>query len=310
MESIGETMDTTGTASAGRLADFYIIGSAKAATNTLKRHLQRHPRLFFAHSEPSYYTVNRERGIDWYRSQFEEARADQLTGDCSTQYSDLPHRAVTAAESIARDTPDARIIYLMRHPVDRAYSHYLHLFEAWIAPGEPIRETFEEFNARNPHCVETSDYLAVVREYQRHFSDDKILLLVTEQLNADPGPSLRKVHEFLGLEPISEASEPDLRANTRTSRVDGFLHSKMIGGFTRRKPVRMIVDALPKSVRRVVRDAVHTGLKRSPYGRRIARSYTPTPMRPETRRALIERYAESNATLGAMAGADLSHWLH
>ena len=309
MDGTGETSDRARSATAGRLADFYIIGAAKAATNTLKGHLQRHPRIYFADSEPSYYTVNRDRGIDWYRSLFEGAGPDQLAGDCSTQYSDMPNRAVETAASIARETPEARIIYLMRHPVDRAYSHYLHLFESWFAPGEPVRETFEEFNARSSHCLQTSDYLAVVREYQRHLPPENILLLVTEHLTADPASTLRKVFEFLDLEPISDESEPALRVNERTSRVEGFLQSRLLGGLTRPKPVRMLVDALPRSVRKGVRDAVFAALKRSPHGRRLARDYTPIPMRPETRQALLERFAASNRELSALAEADLSHWL-
>src|SRR5262249_40057471 len=100
-----------------RLADFVIIGPAKSGTNTLKHYLRRHPRIFIAPGEPSFYSYFLDRGIHWYQAKFEQASDGQLWGDCSTSYS-MDRFAGRASELIARSRPDTKLIFLMRHPVE------------------------------------------------------------------------------------------------------------------------------------------------------------------------------------------------
>ena len=108
-----------------RLPNFFIIGAAKSGTSSLFEYLCRHPEIYIPKiketeyfSKPSVYN----KGEEWYKKLFDEAKKDQLCGDASTTYSRWPH-TLDAPKLIAKSVPAANFIYNMRHPVERAYSH-------------------------------------------------------------------------------------------------------------------------------------------------------------------------------------------
>ena len=114
--------------SPGRLPDFVIVGAAKSGTTTLREHLLRHPDVFMCQpNEPCFFDANANwsRGLDWYKGLFAPADDDQLLGESSTNYTrypqvlDVPHRIHDAI-------PGAQLIYIMRDPVLRTYSHFVH----------------------------------------------------------------------------------------------------------------------------------------------------------------------------------------
>jgi CRISPR-associated endonuclease Cas1 subtype I-B len=85
-----------------------------------------------------------QRGETWYRSLFRHAGTDQLCGESSTCYSRWPHFGDVAGR-IARDLPNVKLIYIMRHPVDRAYSHYAHNMQWGVTMSfEEALEAFED----------------------------------------------------------------------------------------------------------------------------------------------------------------------
>ena len=124
-------MDTTG------LPDFVVIGAAKAGTTSLRRYLDQHPGVFMAdHGEPSFFahegeTLNyRGPGDDeWqfvtdlgaYRELFRPAPPGAVRGEISPRYLYFPR----ASQRLHHYVPRARIVAILRHPVDRAYSHFL-----------------------------------------------------------------------------------------------------------------------------------------------------------------------------------------
>ena len=115
----------------GVLPDFLIVGAQKAGTTSMWTYLGSHPEIVPSRlKEPRYFDWNYARGQDWYQARFPTQRVlrrfasperdHALTGEASTEY--LLHRAapVRAAELV----PEAKIIVMVRDPVDRAFSHY------------------------------------------------------------------------------------------------------------------------------------------------------------------------------------------
>jgi Sulfotransferase domain len=304
-------------ATTSRLPDFIIIGAAKSGTNTLRTYLSLHPDLFVANGEPSFYTFYLERGFDWYRERFAQASESQLWGECSTNYS-MEHFAERTAELISRARPDTKIIFLMRHPVSRAYSHYVHLMQRGGAkeaglvnkPAVPYKYTFEEFMDRNPICVECSDYLSIIRRYLAFFPRESLLLLVTKPLSDAPQETARRAFRFLGVdETVDVASDTKVVVNATDTYVDDMIRAKLIGGFTKPRIFRTVLRALPEPIRAPLRETIYSVVKLSPVGRRVRQNYTSPPMKPETRRMLIDRFAATNHELSELTGVDLSHWL-
>jgi hypothetical protein len=300
-------------ASGGRLPDFLIIGAAKAGTTTLHDYLARHPRVRMSRSddpsvrdkEPCFFdaAVNWKRGVEWYRSLFAGARDDQLCGEASTNYTRFP-QVPGVPERIAALLPRAKLLYLLRHPVERAYSHYVHRWTRELHPGEPFRESFEAFVARDPMCLDGSDYALQVRRYLAHFPRASLLLLRTDDLERDPRELLARALAFLGLDDPGDLVGPGALASNPGGVSEAKLRANATRGLRGLALARAAARALPKRVR----DSVWELYRRSPWGRRLRAAYSAPPMRPETRAALLERFRPSNRFLREEFGLDTSPW--
>jgi hypothetical protein len=108
--------------------DFIVIGAMKSATTTLHEQLARQPGFVMSRpKEPNFFSDDRmyARGWSWYSSLFRPALEADLCGESSTHYTKLPDYPRTVARMV-RDLPGVKLIYLMRHPIDRLMSHYVH----------------------------------------------------------------------------------------------------------------------------------------------------------------------------------------
>ena len=114
------------TAPVRTLPDFLIIGAQKCGTSFLYRFLVKHPHVKSAFvKEVHYFDLNFAKGNNWYRSNFPlQVRNTRtyITGEASPYYLFHPHAARRASMVV----PDAKLLILLRNPVDRAHSHYQH----------------------------------------------------------------------------------------------------------------------------------------------------------------------------------------
>src|SRR5215469_9765623 len=105
--------------------DFIVVGAMKSATTTLHEQLARQPGVFMSRpKEPNFFSDDAAyaRGWRWYESLFKDAAATDLRGESSTHYSKLPTFPRTL-ERMLRYLPRVKVIYVMRHPIDRLVSH-------------------------------------------------------------------------------------------------------------------------------------------------------------------------------------------
>jgi hypothetical protein len=291
---------------AGRLPDFLIIGAAKCGTSTLYQYLAAHPGIFMsAIKEPCFFDgdVAWDKGLDWYRGLFREATENQLCGEASTNYTRWP-QVPDVPRRIAEAMPDVKLIYLLRHPVERAYSHYVHRYTREVYPGEPFRQTFEEFVEEDPMCLDSSDYAMQIEQYLPFFAQDSLLVLRLEDLRRDPGPLLGRVLRFLGAdEEVDLLGSGEILANPGGIQ-GGKLRLHVTAPLRRIAALRKLANTMPQSWR----DFVYSLLSRTRYADGVREAYTAPPMRPETRAALIERYRESNRALAERFGVDVTGW--
>src|SRR5688572_14326389 len=108
-------------AAGARLPDFLIVGAMRSGTTSLHKYLQAHPDVFVASGKEVHFFDRRYgRGLDWYRSRFAGVTTERVVGEATPAYM----YDENAIARIAHDLPDARLIVVLRNPVDRAYSHY------------------------------------------------------------------------------------------------------------------------------------------------------------------------------------------
>jgi len=288
-----------------RLPDFIIIGAAKSGTSTLTDYFRLHPRICVSRiKEPEFFALDAvyAKGFDWYHALFDGATADQLCCEASTAYTRSP-QFPRAAERIAQAVPDAKLIYLMRNPVDRAYSHYVHRVTKEVYPGQPIRWTFDEHVKNDRMCIDGSRYLDQIQQYLRFFSKDRFLFLFTDELNRDPKSVLASIWRFLGIEEVEIGNDP-LISNETSSQREGKVRAHTTGPLRAIPGLYPLVKMLPQSWR----DGFYSMLQDSPYGKWQRRRHTPPKLSAQAKAQLIEEFREPNERLAKFLGVDLSRW--
>ena len=212
------------TAGARRMPDFLVIGAQRAGSTSLFAQLCAHPGVAApSHKEIHYFPLQSFRGGRWYRSHFPPVASSRgrITGEASPYY--LFHPAVPAR--VAEALPVVRLIALLRDPVSRAYSQYqlsvrdghepLGFDEALRA--EPDRLAGEEERlvadgAYRSHAHRHQSYAArgayaeQLRRWHTYVAPERLLVISSEELFADPAGTAGTVVEFLGLD--AEAVPP------------------------------------------------------------------------------------------------------
>jgi hypothetical protein len=209
----------------GRLPDFLGIGVQKGGTTTLQRLLEQHPGACLpAAKELHYFSLHYAEGEAWYRSQFAGARPHQRCGEITPYYLFHPE----APARIQMLLPQARLIVLLRDPVERALSQYFHSVRLGLEPLalEDALAVEEErlagaeaallaadgrHRSHQEHSyVARSRYEQQLPRWQALFSAEQLLVLRSEDLFARPEPVWRQVLSFLELEqcPLPPLARP------------------------------------------------------------------------------------------------------
>ena len=179
------------------LPDFYIIGAMKCGTTTLHDQLALQPQFFMATpKEPNFFSDDDiyAKGFDWYQDLFANAPAGAIRGESSTHYTKLPTHPHTI-DRLAKATPGAKFIYVMRHPIDRLISHYIH---AWSEreTSAPIDKAVDNL----PRLTEYSRYAYQLKPWINRFGKENILPVFFERMTAHQQEELSRVAAFLGAE--------------------------------------------------------------------------------------------------------------
>jgi hypothetical protein len=183
-----------------RLPDFVVIGAQKGGTTSLWHYLRVHPDVFLPDlKEPNFFIQegNWSRGIEWYRSLFEGPTAQQLLGEVSPGYTMFPTFAGAAAR-MAKYIPDARLIYLIREPVDRMISNWGQS-RADFLEIRSIRKSF----ISDLRYVSLSQYATQIEQYLEYFDREALLVIRTEDLATDTESTMRGVCRHLGISPAA-----------------------------------------------------------------------------------------------------------
>jgi hypothetical protein len=286
-----------------RIPDFFIVGAGKSGTTSLYQYLIQHPSVFMPLNKEPHFFAERPgftplfKDLESYLSIFAACPEGAVAGEASTSYLPSP----TAAHRIHEVQPKARIIMVLRNPVDRAYSLYWYnrkRFKETLSFEDALAA--EEERARKPKrllsfriYVESGMYYEQVMRYLRTFGNDSVKVYLFEDLKIDGGAICRSTFQFLGV-------DPDFPVDTdRIHNPSGEYKYKILGRTLRGHfPGRSIVRKLtPRRLRHRMNDLMDRNLLKPPE------------MNPDTRAALVERFRQDVERLQSLLNRDLSHWL-
>lgn len=309
---MGEARDSD-SARGSRRPDFFIVGAPKCGTTWLHAGLSRHPDVLMAEKEETnHFATDLLRPDDPWRSReawlalFGAARAERRVGEASVFH--LFSRE--AAANLYAFDPGARILVLLRNPVDWVASYHsqmvwngdedlLDLRQALLA--EPARARGERVpeRLRFPERLlygRVARFAEQLERYFERFGREQVRVILHDDLARDPAQVYRETLVFLGV-------DPDFRPALERVNPNRVVRSAGLGEWLRRPPAwlaRPLVEFFPRSWRTALRRGV----------RRLNSRVAPrAPLSPELRRELEERFRPEVLRLRELLGRDLSGWL-
>lgn len=304
------------------LPNFLMIGAAKSGTSSIEQYLAEHPQIyissglemnFFAFEgeqlnfqgpkDSDYLTKITITNLEEYKTRFKDVSDEIAIGEKSTWYLYSPK----AIKRIQHYIPEVKLIAILRNPVDRAYSSFLHLVRDYR---EPLLDFEKALEAEEKRIRENWEYLwyykkagfygEQLQRYFERFSPKQIYIGLYEDLKQNPAQLIQDIFRFLE---VDENFTPNLskkyNVSSGSQSVSRVPKNKTWHKFlSQSNPIKSILKPLiPSSLRNSVRE----DLKQRNLGQ--------PSFKPEIRRQLIEIYRQDIIKLEGLIQRDLSQWL-
>lgn len=302
------------------LPNFLIIGAAKAGTNALYHSLRQHPQVYMSPwKEPKFFAFESEADLGFraangrdapvnasvildqaeYEELFDDASDDELArGEASTHYLYVEKSPARIKALI----PDARLIAVLRNPVDRAFSSYQHLVRDELEPldfGAALDAESQRIAEHYAYLYRYTDlgfYSEQLDRYEKTFPESQLCVLLYDDLRSDPEGTCRRIFSFLG---VDEHFVPDMSGEYNRSGVpkNRVMH-RLLNPSAPMK--RRLWSVTPRFARERLLDA-----QTKMVNRNLQRQTMPEPERDRLR----DVFREEVGRLETRLGRDLSHWL-
>jgi hypothetical protein len=200
------------------LPNFLIIGTQKAGTRWMRNLLVQHPDIWMAEEELHFFSSPEKyaRGRSWYEAQFAGARGEKAIGEKTPNYLVTP-----AGDPLERPRrmhellPDARLIAILRNPVERAISAINHrMRNGYVDAGADLDLEVRRFVAEQEQVIRYGFYQQHLDAFHRFYDPSQLLVLIYEEdVVGQPLATLRRVASFLGVDPTFSFTDIDRRYN-------------------------------------------------------------------------------------------------
>jgi hypothetical protein len=216
-------MFTKNDSTTGRLPNFLLIGAPKAGTTAIYHYLKQHPEIFMSPVKEARFfgdegvkSVTAIRDLEKYKALFQNVTTQKIWGEATPDYLCSP----SAATQIKTIIPEAKLVAIIRNPVDRAYSHYIYMsriirhqvsnkqdLPKYIEYKKLVDKTPKPLNI--PPISDENDFLYLrpslyaedLKRYYQLFGKDKIQILLYDDLKANPVKTMHSIFYFLGVDP-------------------------------------------------------------------------------------------------------------
>lgn len=276
----------------GRLPNLVLIGAAKCGTTSLHAYLDTHPEIAMARLKELRFFQDPDCAdwLPWYREQFDPTA--KVAGESSTMYTRSP-ALPGVAERMASLVPDARLVYMVRDPVERAVASYLEERFQLLDP-RPLDEAFADLDDPYNPYVAASRYAEQLRLFLEWFPQEQVVVLPLDDLNRDPAATMARLFRFLAVDDTHEV-DTTRRLNEGAAKYE----YAGVGRHLRHSAVGRVVRRLPPRGREALQGAAR---------RVLSRPLERPELSPGLRRRLEEALAPDAAELRALTGLALADW--
>jgi hypothetical protein len=211
-----------------RSLDFIVIGAAKSATTTLYELVKNHPEISIPTSkEVPFFSDDRvfNKGLQWYiDTYFRNATKGQRRGTITPQYM-IGEGVVTSdevAERIHNTLPNVKLVAVVRHPIQRAFSHYRMLkkrgyetrtFEQAAEDNLKGRTKIPNYDEPDSNYIGCSEYGRILKRYYDLFPKKNILIITTDELRENPSAVIEHFFSFINID--TSYTPPDITVRSR-----------------------------------------------------------------------------------------------
>lgn len=299
-----------------RRPNFFIVGAPKSGTSALDHYLGEHPDVFMARKEMHFFGKDLwfapkiyRRNLEAYLAEFEGCREDQTAGEASVWYL----FSKEAAREIREFNPEAKIIIMLREPVQMMYSLYhqfryddnenLGTFEEAL-DAEKERKRFQCLSRQSyfPQGLiyrETASYSEQVQRYFEVFGRERVQVILFDDFVADPGAVTRQTLKFLELKP--EGLKSDFAPVNSAKKV----RSRALRWVLREPILRTAILKLRPALPRTFALLQRLESRIQKLNTRYEKS---APLSEATREKLRREFVPEVERLGQLLGRDLSAW--
>lgn len=310
-----------------RLPNFIIAGAMKSGTRSVHYILNQHKRVFIPDHEIHFFDIddieqhpdffveaknewsfyNYEEKFDeylsWYEAFFRDAKEGQFIGEDSTTYM----ASEKAAYRIAKLLPDVKLIFMLRDPVMRAYSHYWHL----VNTGRAFYSFEKTIQYMSENIIKRSCYKEQIDRYKNFFPDKNMKFIIFESFIGNTQVTIDEICEFLGLQGSIDVDKIDRHRN-RTPGFRSVKAQRIYNLVFRNLATRAYLQHLPDmpyqdlSYRKQPKlFRIFNGLFQN-YNRTSTKVYP--AMKPTTQRFLQKLFAKENKGLSHLIDSDVQRY--
>lgn len=296
------------------LPNFIVIGGQKAGSTWVAEVLSHHPDVYMYPTEIPFFEDPdyQQRTLDDLARRFEGVTGKRAVG---MKRPNLLTRSECPAR-IARDVPDAKLLAMLRDPIERAVSSYFHLMRSGFLPIEPVNvgmqrvisgDYDETWPAGRERMIGYGFYHAGIMRYFEHVPRPQLLLMLYDRIRSDATGVFREMCRFLGIEELDRPVALEKRVmegnysivRQRLARPMRHLHRRVtrdkLRNYERQGPIAAAARAVTYGIDRYVLAKLFPARR-------------PVPSRA-IQEQLIEMYRDDVNALSEFLGQDLSHWL-
>jgi len=297
-----------------RLPNFHILGTAKAGTTSLYAYLKQHPQIYMSPVKEAGFFAWEGDNLDFqgprdqerrlpinnyedYCKLFENVRDEIAIGEACTDYLYSPK----APKNIRFYTPEAKLIAILRNPVDRAYSQFLGNTKDGYEPLNNFSQALKEEENRIKnnwhyrwHYRARGFYYTQLSRYFQEFDSNQIKIYLYEDWVNNTLEIIQDIFEFIG---VTKEFKPDTSVRLNSSPLQ--IKNKNVHKFLTQPNIgkKILKPLFPKQLRKQISNFF------------INQNLTKSSLTTKQRKQLIETYREDILNLQELIGRDLSHWL-